>query len=413
MHQPPLWNRSLPGLVLCWLLGGILGASTATPGCSARVRIDMRGPIRAGWFDPATETVGLRGGTPPLSWERTLPAAPTGKAGIYQAVVDFPLEPGQAVSVSYKFKVDGAGNPDDGWEAGSNRALLLPKAKNTTARAFDAPGPAYPRTLTGTLRRHPDFPSRFVTPRDVTVLLPPGYRSQPRRRYAVLYMHDGQNLFDAAAGSGNEWRMDETSRELLRRREIEQLLIVGIASIPAERIADYTPAPQMQERDGQSIRLGGNAEAYGRFLVEELKPFIDRSYRTLSDPASTGLGGSSLGGLVTVYLGLKYPDIFSKLIVASPAAFWADYQILSEVEQIRRKPRLWIWLDAGTAEGDSMIPGARRLRDALLAKGWVEGADLRYLEAEGAQHDESAWAARVAPMLRFLFPPAAPPGAKH
>ena len=145
-------------------------------------------------------------------------------------------------------------------------------------------------------------------------------------------------------------------------------------------------------------------------LVEELKPFIDSSYRTLRDAKNTGLGGSSLGGLVSLYLAIKYPKIFGEAAVVSPSVWWDKKMIVREVEAMKQKPRLRIWLDTGTKEGgnqteaEETTANARQLRDTLVAKGWKEGRDLKYFEAEGAEHNEGAWAQRVEQMLRFLYP---------
>jgi predicted alpha/beta superfamily hydrolase len=145
------------------------------------------------------------------------------------------------------------------------------------------------------------------------------------------------------------------------------------------------------------------ADLYGRMIVEELKPFIDSTYRTLADRENTGLGGSSLGGLVSLYLGLKRPDVFSKLAIISPSAWWDHRMIIRLVESLDWKPKLRIWLDIGTAEGEA-VRALPVLRDALLEKGWELGEDLKYFEAPDAVHDENAWADRVDPVLRFLFP---------
>ncbi len=250
-------------------------------------------------------------------------------------------------------------------------------------------------------RIYPQFHSRFLrTDHDVLVYLPRGYDTDQNRRYPVLYLHDGQNIFDGATSyiPGQEWHVDETAEALIGTGAIEPLIIVGIDNAGAGRIDEYTPT--LDRRLGK----GGNAEFYGRMLVEELKPFIDSEYRTLPAPANTGLGGSSLGGLVTLHLGLTYPQTFGKLAVLSPSVWWDDCAILSRVLALDRKPALKIWLDTGTAEGDKATDDARTLRDELIAKGWVLGNDLAYVEIDGAGHNESAWADRVGPLLRFLFP---------
>jgi predicted alpha/beta superfamily hydrolase len=260
---------------------------------------------------------------------------------------------------------------------------------------------------TGTFQMHARFASKFLAQeRDILVYLPPGYETDTKRRYPVLYMHDGQNLFDGATSfiPGQEWRVDETAQRLISEQTITPLIIVGIYHTGVHRLKEYTPTPT------QRFPEAGKADAYGRMLVEELKPFIDRAYRTRKGAQDTGLCGSSLGGLVSLYLGLKYPDVFGKLALVSPSLWWDNRLMLKQVQAIQRRPRLRIWLDMGTREGSPIdaaenIADARALRDALLQKGWQSEKDLTYLEAEGAQHNEAAWAARIEPILRFLFPP--------
>ncbi|MBV8552444.1 MAG: alpha/beta hydrolase [Acidobacteriaceae bacterium] len=259
-----------------------------------------------------------------------------------------------------------------------------------------------PYTSTGAIRLHKAFTSRFVdVSRDIAVYLPPDYDSSPGRRYPVLYLHDGQNLFDAAtAFLGNEWGLDEVADDLIRTGQIEPLIIAGIYNTGEKRLAEYTP---VRDRRGR----GGRAQAYGRMIVEELKPFIDSRYRTLPDVQYTGLGGSSLGGLVTLYLGMKYPALFGKLIVMSPAVWWANRAILKEVRKLPRKFGQKIWLDIGTCEGSNpelVVNQAIELKDALIEKGWELGVDLAFMQDEGAAHNEKAWGQRIRYALQFLFP---------
>lgn len=257
-------------------------------------------------------------------------------------------------------------------------------------------------TLTGTFRLHSAASFQFIDhPRDVIVYLPPGYNCEPERRYPVLYLHDGQNLFDAAtAFFGNEWGLDELAEELIRNGKIQPLIIVGIYNAGEMRMSEYT---HVRDRRGR----GGKARAYAKMIVEELKPFIDGEYRTLSGPPNTGLGGSSLGGLVTLYLGLHYPQLFGKLIIMSPSVWWANAAILRETRKLQRKSDQQIWLDIGTREGqeaEACVRNARALRDVLIEKGWRLERDLRFLEDEGAGHDERAWGNRMRDALPFLFP---------
>ena len=251
------------------------------------------------------------------------------------------------------------------------------------------------------LRKHPGFRSDFLTdPRDLVVYVPPGYDQDANRRYPVLYLHDGQNLFEGATAfvPGQDWRVNDTADGLIKAGIVEPLLIVGVHNTGERRIDEYTPT--RDRRHG----AGGDAALYGRMLTEELKPFVDRTYRTLPDPVNTGLGGSSLGGLVTLYLGMQHPDVFGKLAVLSPSVWWDNRVILKLVRLTDPKPRLSIWLDIGTREGGRTVGDARALRDELVKAGWVLGADLMYAEIPEAGHNETAWAARVGPFLHFLFP---------
>lgn len=250
------------------------------------------------------------------------------------------------------------------------------------------------------LERLPAFTSRFLErPRDVLVHLPRGYDQERDRRYPVLYMHDGQNLFDpdTAYVRGQHWRLGEMADMLIAEGRVQPLIVVGVNHTGVGRVQEYTPT--------RTARLGGGlGKAYGRLLTEELKPLIDARYRTLADRAHTGLGGSSLGGLSTMYLGLRHADVFGKLAVMSPSVWWGRRAILRYVAKARPRPATRIWLDIGTAEGKVAIADARRLRDALVDAGWRPDRDLEYREVPGGTHSEGAWAARVGDVLAFLFP---------
>ena len=179
--------------------------------------------------------------------------------------------------------------------------------------------------------------------------------------------------------------------------------IVAVANMGEDRVHEYTPTPGVIEvTPKRKKRSRGLARLYGHFLMDELKPYIDRKYRTKREAEFTGLGGSSLGGLVTLAIGILYPEAFTRLMVMSPSVWWDDFAIYRLVDSIDQKPKLKIWLDTGTSE-----PGweqTRELCSRLVEKGWSPFDDLQYLEAEGAGHSEAAWATRVDPALRFLFP---------
>jgi predicted alpha/beta superfamily hydrolase len=264
------------------------------------------------------------------------------------------------------------------------------------------------------LHRHEQFHSEFLEhDRDVLVFLPPGYDdgSTPGftaavqdegsgRRFPVLYMHDGQNLFEAetAFNPGEHWRVGETATALIEAGRIEPLIIVGIYNTGEARIEEYTPT-------GDRKLGGGHADEYGRMIIEELKPLVDGAYRTRPDAASTGIAGSSLGGLVSLHLGFTHPQVFTRIAALSPSVWWDRKAILKTIREARSKPKLRLWVDMGTAEGRRGLDDARLLKAALVGLGFVENIDLRYAEYEGATHSEQAWSERVGPMLEWLFPP--------
>lgn len=235
------------------------------------------------------------------------------------------------------------------------------------------------------------------------VYLPPGYDtfSLP---CPVLYLQDGQNLFDpATAFLGQDWQADLTADRLILSGTIEPVILVGVYNTGVRRVSEYTPT-----RDPRR-RKGGKGDRYAQMLARELKPFIDRTYRTKREAGQTGVGGSSLGGLVSLEAGLLYPRVFGKLAVISPSVWWDGRSMLAMVQAYRSPLRPKIWLDAGTEEGDSprqIIEDLRLLRNALVAKGWRDGIDLEYREVPGAEHNEHAWGARFGAVLEALFPQA-------
>lgn len=249
------------------------------------------------------------------------------------------------------------------------------------------------------LRLHREFLSAFLPARrDIIVALPPDYFTVSRR-YPVLYLQDGQNLFDGTTSfvKGSFWDVQTTTDRLIQEGAIEPLIVVGVYNTGIERMEEYTP---MRDR-----KLGGGkANLYGRLLIEELKPWIDQTYRTLDGPAHTGVGGSSLGGLVSLYLGLTWPNVFGRLAVLSPSMWWANGGMLQYVRRTRPEPRPSIWLDIGLSEGPGMIKRCDELHRLLERRGWRSSVSMQYLRVPGGRHNEDAWAKRVDPFLRFLFP---------
>ncbi|MBI5835940.1 MAG: carbohydrate esterase [Candidatus Eisenbacteria bacterium] len=269
----------------------------------------------------------------------------------------------------------------------------------------EPPAASRARTLTGNVVEMAAFSSRFVRERRVWVYLPPGYAADSSARYPVVYFHDGNNVFDAATSFlGVEWGVDETAERLIPTGGLPPFIAVAVANTP-DRAAEYTPAADA--RHG-----GGRAADYARFLVDELKPRVDSLYRTLPDPAHTAVAGSSLGGLVSLWLGLERPDVFGRVACISPAAWWANRDMVRRAGAAAGpRPGQRTWIDIGTHEGTASagraewLEDARALRDALISRGWREGASLHYEEVAGAAHNEGAWAARIDRVLAFLLAP--------
>ena len=234
--------------------------------------------------------------------------------------------------------------------------------------------------------------------RPVTVYLPAGYDERDGRRYPVLYMQDGQNLFDAERAyiPGQHWRLKEAADAAIGERNASPMIIAGIDHAGPARADEYTPT-----RDPKYKGSGG-ADKYAEFLIGTVKPAIDTRYRTIADDSA--VGGSSLGGLVSLHLALTRPEVFKRAAIMSPSVWWNNRAILEEVSAFDgSRPR--IWLDIGGREGAKTVQDARALRDRLLARGWNDRT-LRYYEDRRGDHSERAWARRVRMALEFLFPPA-------
>jgi len=263
-------------------------------------------------------------------------------------------------------------------------------------------------TVVGDIRIHENFASSALgNSRTVLVYLPPGYEAEPELRYPVLYMHDGQNLFDAGTSFiGVEWSVDETLERMIPAGQVEPLIVVGVYNT-GDRAYEYTPT----EDSGRGE--GGGAAKYADFLVNEVKPFIDAEYRTKPEREHTGIMGSSLGGIVSLYTAWSYPSTFSRVGAMSTAYWWSNSHIIRFLDSTSPPPGVRVWLDMGTAEdsGDrdrndvpDIVDLHREARNVLMDKGLSIPRRLRYIEDEGAVHNERAWAARFPQAVEFLFP---------
>jgi predicted alpha/beta superfamily hydrolase len=256
-----------------------------------------------------------------------------------------------------------------------------------------------------TLATHHFRHSRFgVAGRAVRVWLPAGYGTEPMRHYPVLYLMDGQNLFEPQTAFGGVcWGVGDTAQKLIDKRRIEPVILVGIDNAGIHRTDDYTPV-RWQGR-------GGAADRFGRMLTDEIKPFVDRHYRTRRDRASTGIGGASLGGLFALHTALSRPDVFGRVAAMSPTLWWGNGAVLREIAALPARPDVRIWLDIGKREARPMRQQVRRAEELLVDKGWVahrsaKKATLRCREVARATHDERSWGRRFDRVLKFLFPPA-------
>jgi predicted alpha/beta superfamily hydrolase len=259
-------------------------------------------------------------------------------------------------------------------------------------------------TLTGLFREHRKFNSDALgNERTIVVYLPPGYDQATDTRYPVLYMQDGQNLFDAATSfAGIEWKVDEAAQKLISAGQIEPVIIVGVYN-SEQRTNEFTPP-------ASSASASAQGQQYARFVVEQVKPFIDQTYRTRPDRASTSLAGSSMGGLISLYILKSYPQTFGKIALLTPHLRTADRDIVAELS---RPDTNWlketrIWLDMGDKGGDN-YPGpapmddARNLVRLCDAAGLKKDIDYKYTELPGGEHNEPAWQARIDQVLIFLY----------
>ena len=248
-------------------------------------------------------------------------------------------------------------------------------------------------TVAGTVKLLEGFASPQLTNRrSILVYLPPSY-AEGSRRYPVLYMHDGQNLFDAETSYCGEWEIDETMQA--QSEWGREAIVVGIPNQGVERADEYSPFHD-------PVRGGGKGDRYVQFIVETLKPRIDHDFRTLPDRRHTGIGGASMGGLISLYAFFHRPDIFGFAGVMSPSLWFAGRAIFPFVQQapfVQGK----IHLDIGTAEGVRMVADVRRQALMLRSKGYRRGRELQYVEEMGAIHHESAWAGRFGSVVEFFL----------
>jgi predicted alpha/beta superfamily hydrolase len=281
----------------------------------------------------------------------------------------------------------------------------------TLAAAMPPPVPLSGPGITGRLERHASVPSAHVAARNVDVWLPPSYGTDPQRRYPVLYMHDGQNLFDPATSYGNvDWAVDEVMTRLIKQGAVREAIVVGVWNTPQRR-EEYMPQRAVQgvkkiSIPGPDIKATDIvSDRYLSFLVTELKPFVDATYRTLPDRANTFVMGSSMGGLISQYAMSKYPAVFGGAGCVSTHWPAGDGIALDDFAAHLPDPATHkYWFDFGTATLDAGYePYQRRADEILRRAGYVEGQNWVTKKFEGAEHSEKAWRVRVDQPLVFLL----------
>jgi predicted alpha/beta superfamily hydrolase len=359
--------------------GGSGGApDLSPPSTAATIRVHY--PI-------GNHSLALRGDTAPLDWGHGVPLT---AAGTDTYVYSFPS---LAAPVQFKPLLD-----DTSWSHG-------PNYKVSPGATVDV----YPHVVATAGRVISLFPTFHSTTlnndRTVYAYLPPSYDENTDARYPVIYMHDGQNLFDPSlAFGGNEWKVDETLDGAAEGDgSIRELIVIGPANT-AQRIYEYTPTPDPQ------YPSGGGGDLYLKMLTDELKPQVDAMLRTLPDRANTGILGSSLGGLISAYAGVKRPDIFGLVGAMSPSTWWDNLVIVGDVQSIgqstARPDRVYV--DSGDTQQADDATDTAQLAAAWQALGYSKGSNFDYVVQAGAQHNEIYWAERLPGALGFLFGPRTP-----
>lgn len=407
IRQPSLHGSLVPLFFIFAALAFPAGAECATTDQPIQLVVQVpRDPA-------AADTVYLAGSLPALGpWKPDGLKLARQSDGAYSADIHLPA--GQRLE--YKMtrgtwdtvekNADGSDRP--------NRQLVADadthRVEISVARwATGAPPAPQPSTVVGNLKLHQldSHVLKATTTRTLRVWLPPGYDANPNARYPILYMHDGQNCFDRATSAfGNEWQIDETLTKLIADKRIPPIIVVGIDNGGANRLNELTYVPDADHR-------GGQGAVYADFLLNEVKPFIDKTYRTHPDQAHTFLGGSSLGGLASLDISRRHPSSFAGIIAMSPTLHWADRILLKE---IGKNPGglagARIWIDMGTREGGpNPKPGTPEQNDSYVAQ--IRSLDESLtqhhidhhlvIDQKHPDHNEPAWAARFPQAIEYIL----------
>ena len=275
----------------------------------------------------------------------------------------------------------------------------------TTITSFDKD-----HTVIGWLEIVPFESKIFHNTRMLRVLVPANYFSPHNlhRSYPVLYLQDGQNLFDETTSSKGEWHVDETVEHLVGSFKIPPMFVVGIDDAGDKRSSEYLPYPDpLNSEDGVDNEQGVHGKEYARFLTTEVMPFIEKRYRIARGAMNTGIGGSSYGGDIALYTALEYPGVFGHVLIESPELWIGKNQLLKDAQTAKQLPYK-MHLGVGTTEAGEptrstdIVNQVRDLESILMKKG-LGASRLRVAIEEGGQHNEAAWSRRLPDALLFLY----------
>ena len=397
-----------PNLARILSLFCVIGLTAGIASADQQVRLTAKVPATT----PETADIFLAGSLPSVGgWKADGLKLTRQPDGTYATNLSIPV--GQ--TLEFKFTRGNWSNVEkyaDGSDRPNRQLTIKADTKQFDAKVDrwgdDAPTQQLPGTVVGNLKLHTLDSQHLKQSRAIRVWLPPGYNAASTTRYPVLYMHDGQNCFNrATAAFGNEWKIDETLTKLISEKRIPPIIVVAIDNGGANRINELT-------YDADATRGGGQCATYADFLLREVKPFVDKTYRTRPEAAHTFLGGSSLGGLAALDIPRRHPDTFAGVIAMSPTLGWADQAMLKQIEA---NPGglggTSVWVDMGTQEAGP--PASKPTAEAQNQKyiSLVQNLDQALtrhhvvhrlvLDEDHPGHNEPAWASRFPQAIEYIL----------
>lgn len=313
---------------------------------------------------------------------------------IWKKEIVFP----QPVSVQYKYTLgswDREGTDSKGAPLQNfSTTLFNGKLTSDTILNWKTGSATFRGQVTGTVKYHESIKGEGIRERNIIVWLPPGYDPNSNKRYPVMYLQDGQNIFDPATSAfGKDWQVDETADSMIRKGAVDPMIIVGIFNTQ-DRNVEYIPSDR--------------GRLYREFIVKKLKPFIDSAYKTKAGGTHNFIGGSSAGGILAFMMVWEYPDVFSKAICMSPAFRLpgnsaSGWNYVSIVKTSKKRKKVFFYIDNGGPGLEQQLqPGVDEMLKALSDKGYKQGRDFIYVSDPTAQHNEQAWAKRFPYALKVV-----------